>query len=71
MNPICLKIGNIVIYWYSVILLIAFTLGCIYVLKEAKKQKIPKDKLEDFMFYTIPICLIGARIYYVLFEFNS
>ena len=70
MNPIFLQIGNIVIYWYSVILLIAFTIGCILILKEAKKQGIPKEKLEDFMFYTIPICLIGARIYYVLFEFN-
>lgn len=70
MNPIFLKIGNIVIYWYSIILLIAFIVGCFLILKEAKKQGIPKDKIEDFMFYTIPICLIGARIYYVLFEFD-
>ena len=70
MNPVFLQIGNIIIYWYSVILLIAFTIGCILILKEAKKQDIPKDKLEDFIFYTIPICLLGARIYYVLFEFN-
>lgn len=70
MNPIFLKIGNIIIYWYSVILLIAFVAGCLLILKEAKKQGIPKDILEDFIFYTIPICLIGARIYYVLFEFE-
>lgn len=70
MNPIFLKIGNIIIYWYSVILLIAFVVGCLLILKEAKKQGIPKDILEDFIFYTIPICLIGARIYYVLFEFE-
>ncbi len=68
MNPIFLQFGNIIIYWYSIILLLSFTIGCLLILKEAKKQGIPKDKLEDFMFYTIPICLIGARIYYVLFE---
>lgn len=70
MNPILFKIGNIIIYWYSFILLIAFVIGCILILTEAKKQNIPKDKLEDFIFYTIPICLIGARLYYILFEFN-
>ncbi len=70
MNPIFIKIGNIIIYWYSMIILLAFIIGCLLILKEAKKQGIPKDKIEDFMFYTIPICLIGARIYYVIFEFD-
>ena len=70
MNPIFLQIGNITIYWYSVILLISFIIGCLLIFREAKKQNIPKDKIEDFLFYAIPICLIGARIYYVLFEFD-
>lgn len=70
MNPIFLKIGNIAIYWYSIILLVAFTIGCLLIFKEAKKQDIPRSKIEDFIFYTIPICLIGARLYYVIFEFE-
>lgn len=70
MNPIFLKIGNIEIYWYSFILLVAFSLGCFLILKECKKQDIPTKKVEDLLFYSIPIVLIGARLYYVLFEFN-
>lgn len=68
MNSIFLKIGNIEIYWYSIILLVAFIIGCTYILKETKKIGIPKEKIENFIFYTIPISLVGARIYYVIFN---
>ena len=44
MNPIFLKVGNIEIYWYSVILLIAFSLGCFLIIKECKKQNMPIKK---------------------------
>lgn len=70
MNPIFFKIGNIYIYWYSIILLIAFVIGCLVVFKEAKKIGLEKEKLENFIFYTIPIALIGARVYYVLFNLD-
>lgn len=70
MNQIFLRIGNIYIYWYSVILLFAFIIGCTLVFKEAKEKNIKKEKIEDFLFYTIPISLIGARIYYVLFNLD-
>lgn len=70
MNPVFLKIGNLEIYWYSIILLIAFSIGCLIIFKETTKLNIPKEKIENFLFYTIPISLIGARIYYVIFNFN-
>lgn len=70
MNSIFLEFGNIKIYWYSVILLIAFLLGCHIILKETKKINIEKDKIENFLLYTIPIALIGARIYYVIFNID-
>lgn len=70
MNPIFFKIGNIYIYWYSIILLMAFVIGCLVLFKEAKKIGLEKEKLENFIFYTIPIALIGARVYYVLFNLD-
>ncbi len=68
MNPIFFSSGNIQIYWYSVILLIAFVLGFFIVLKLGQKEGIEKDFIYDYACYLIPICLIGARIYYVLFN---
>ena len=70
MNSILISIGDIKIYWYSFILLIAFTLGFYLFYKEAIKEKIDKNFIIDYACYLIPICLIGARIYYVIFEFQ-
>ena len=41
MNPIFLDLGFLQIYWYSVILFIAFLLGGMLSLHEAKKWNIP------------------------------
>lgn len=68
MNPIFLQIGSITIYWYSLILLMAFTIGFIIVLKLGTKEGISKDFIYDYASYLIPICLIGARLYYVIFN---
>lgn len=68
MNQIFLEIGNFKIYWYSIILLIAFSLGISLSIKTCKKEKIEISKIVDYFFYMVPLCLIGARIYYVLFN---
>ncbi len=70
MNPIFITIGNINIYWYSVILLLAFTVGGILALKEGKRFGIPSDFMTNMFFYIIIFALLGARIYYVLFNLD-
>ena len=70
MNPILIEIGNIKIYWYSIMILTGVILGSIIVLKEAKRFKISKNKTSDMLFYTMIFGILGARIYYVIFNFN-
>ena len=70
MNPIFITIGNIQIYWYSIILLLAFMVGGFLAIKEAKKFDIPKDYMINLFFYIIIFALIGARLYYVLFNLD-
>ncbi len=70
MNPIAIKIGIVSIYWYSIILVVAFLLGGLLALKEAKKRNIQTDVMIDYFFYLVPISLIGARLYYVIFNFS-
>lgn len=70
MNPIFLEIGNIQIYWYSVFILIAFVVGATLAFKEAKKHQISSTFMTDMAFYLIPLVLIGARIYYVIFNLD-
>lgn len=70
MNSILLDLGNIKIYWYSVLICIAFIIGAVLALKEAKKWNIPKEYMTNYFFYLVPIVIIGARIHYVIFNLD-
>lgn len=71
MNPVMFSIGSFSIYWYSFFILLGFSLGFLLAKKEIKRHKdIPNNFLYDYFFYLIPIVIIGARLYYVLFEFG-
>lgn len=70
MNPIFLDFGKIQIYWYSITMMIAILVGTIIFFKEAKKQKYSDEFITDLLFYTIIFGIIGARLYYVLFNFK-
>ena len=70
MNPIFLDLGFIQIYWYSIMILIGIILASIVILKECKRFNIDNDFMLNLFFYTIPIAIIGARLYFVIFNFN-
>ena len=70
MNPILLDLGFIKIYWYSLMIFIAFLIGGWFVLKEAKRFDISEDFITNMFFYTVPIAIIGARLYYVVFNWS-
>lgn len=70
MNPFLIEIGNFKIRYYSVFILIAFVSGYFLVSKEAKRFKVPKDYIFNIFFWVIIAGLIGARLYYVLFNFD-
>ena len=70
MNPYIIQIGNFAIRWYSVLILVGAVLGIILLEKEGKRFKINKDFLFNMAFWTIIIGILGARIYYVIFNFH-
>jgi len=70
MNPVMFQIGNFEIRWYSFFIIIAFALGYFIVTHQAKKNNIKKELITDLICYLIPIAIIGARLYYCIFEWN-
>lgn len=70
MDPILLDLGIIKIYWYSIMLLLAFFIGGTIAIKEAKKWRISEDFMINYFFFLIPISLIGARLYFVMFNLS-
>ncbi len=56
------------IYFYGVIIALGFVLGTLYCAGNARRFGIKSDDVYDFMLWTIPLSIIGARLYYVLFR---
>lgn len=65
-----IEIGPITIMWYAVLILSGAMLALLLAIIEGKKIGVPKDFLVDLVLYGLPISVVGARIYYVIFEWN-
>lgn len=70
MNPVAFELFGIEVAWYGILISIGVIVGTILALKEAERLGIKEDTLIDFLLYAIPIALIGARIYYVIFTWD-
>lgn len=70
MDNIILDLGFIQIKWYSFFILLAMLTASFLIYKEAKKKHINEEILINLIFYGIIIGIIGARLYYVIFNFN-
>ena len=58
------------IKWYSLLILIAVVLGYLIINNEAKRFNIRNDFMFNILFWVIIFGIIGARLYYVLFNFD-
>ena len=70
MNPVAFRIFGIDVMWYGVIISTGVLLGVLIALKEAKRTGFKEDNLLDFLLYAIPIGIVGARAYYVIFSWD-
>jgi len=70
MNPIMFTLFGIEIKWYSFLILIGILIGLYLVNKEGQRFNIDKNKIFDMCFYSVIFGIIGARLYYVLFNIS-
>ena len=56
------------IMWYALIITFGMICCIFYVVMQAKKIGITLDDVIDYALFTIPIGVIGARLYYVIFD---
>ncbi|MFV8044129.1 prolipoprotein diacylglyceryl transferase [Streptococcus pluranimalium] len=69
-NPIAIKLGPLEIRWYALCIVAGVVLAVYLAMKEAPRKKIDPDKVLDFILIAFPIAILGARIYYVIFEWG-
>jgi phosphatidylglycerol:prolipoprotein diacylglycerol transferase len=70
LNPIAFTLGPIQVHWYGIIIGSGLALALFLAIREANKRGLPKDTFADLMLWAIPIAIISARIYYVIFEWK-
>lgn len=70
-NPIAISLGYLHIRWYAIFIMLGALMALVIAIREGKKIGIEKSFLEDLVLYGLPISIFGARIYYVIFEWNQ
>ena len=70
MNRVAFTIFGLDIMWYGVLMASAMLLCVLLALKEGKRVNISEDDILNLAIVSIPCGLIGARLYYVIFNWS-
>lgn len=62
---------NFKVYWYGIIITLGIISAFIYAMYRAKNERVDQDKLIDVALWTVIMGVVGARLYYVIFELDS
>lgn len=65
---IAFTIGGIDVYWYAIFIIFAFILSLIIFKIKDGKFNIKFSDILDLSIYVIPISILSARLYYVIFN---
>lgn len=64
------RLGSFEIRWYGVIICLGLVLCMVLAIRRTKSYGIKTDDLLDYILFGIPVSIICARIYYVVFRFD-
>ena len=69
-NPIALQLGPFSIHWYAICIVLGMLLAVYLAMREAPRRHILPDAILDFILIAFPLAIIGARLYYVVFDWS-
>ena len=70
MNRVAFNIFGFNVYYYSLCILLGVIVAYILITREGKKQGLTKEFISDLIFYTLIIGILGARVYYCVFNLD-
>lgn len=70
LNPIAFSFGPFHVRWYGIIIAAGILLATYMAIKEGQRRQIMSDDFIDLLLWGVPLGFIGARIYYVIFEWG-
>ncbi|CAG9614613.1 Phosphatidylglycerol--prolipoprotein diacylglyceryl transferase [Bacillus rhizoplanae] len=70
LDRVAIQLGPFPIYWYGVIIGTGVLLGLWLATRESERLGLPKDTIIDLVLIAVPIAILCARAYYVIFEWG-
>ncbi len=71
LNRVALNIGSLNITWYGILITLGIILAMVFASAQAKKFGVIPDKLIDVVLGGVVGGIVGARLYYVAFRWDS
>lgn len=71
MNRAAFTIGNFPVYWYGLIIALGLCLAIIYGIYESRRVGLSSDDLFNMLLIALPVAIVCARLYYVIFSWDS
>ncbi|MBC6679485.1 prolipoprotein diacylglyceryl transferase [Zhenpiania hominis] len=69
-NPVAFTVFGIEVRWYGVLIALGMVLATLLTYKRAPRHGLEPDRVLDFILICIPVGIIGARLYYVVFNWS-
>ena len=69
-NPVAFTVFGIEVRWYGGLIALGMVLATLLTYKRAPRHGLEPDRVLDFILICIPVGIIGARLYYVVFNWS-
>ena len=75
-DKVALQLGPLAIHWYAILIVTGAALALWLACKEAPRRKkltgepLNSDDMVDFVLWAFPLGIVGARVYYVIFQWS-
>lgn len=67
LNRVAFSLFGMPIYWYGVIIAAGFLLAVAFAYRKAPQFGVVPDTLIDMLIFAVPLAILGARLYYIIF----
>lgn len=70
-NPVAFHVLGRDIYWYGIIIAVAFLLAALYTIRRTQYVGIRQDDFIDALLVAVPVAIVFARLYYIVFNLKE
>ena len=70
-NRTAINLFGFSIYWYAIFITVGLVLAVIYAFTSKKRYSITSDNIYDGLLIGMPLAIVFARLYYVVFDMKS